>query len=151
MQDKNRTMIRVNLSRTKYCLIAIVLIFLQACNDCHLVDCQVPGASTRIVFLQDDVDVLFADNPIVLAEDVKIISEKRGDYPYNPNDQELIFFLDSNDEYQFILGSLDTITIKGKTQVSAQGECCAQYEFTEILVDGNVICQVDCSTLEINL
>lgn len=132
-------------------LLAIVIVSVQSCNDCHKVECPGFGESIELVFLKDGNNVFFESDPIVPIDDLKIISESRGELTNYAYMDRIQIWMMSGDEYQFIIGTLDTVILKARVEVYERGECCDQYRVDHVQLDGNVICQENCEIIEINL
>lgn len=138
----------------KTCLLSVILFMIllnQGCGECYKIDCPAYGDSVQFTFVKNGEDIFYGTNAIASIDDLKIISNARGELNHYDFTQRIRVFLDATDEYQFILGSVDTLMINSEVEIVANEDCCDQYELSAVLVDELIVCEEECQILQIDL
>ncbi len=134
----------------------LILVLLSAlnvgCGDCNKVDCMDDDVSSvEINFIQNDLDIVFGGASLVQADDIIISSTTESDIPFSTFDDQISLWLEGDRTYTIVVGDIDTVSIQGVLRELDTDDCCSSFEFVSFTMDGQEICNTNCTTINIEL
>lgn len=137
---------------TLYCISLIILsLICMRCDTCPDDTCRGDMAFVELRFMSEGENIIGGNSAKVKMRDVSIVQDDTVSVPVNRSTPILTTYLEGNVTYKVILGTYDTIQIKGELDFWYSAECCDLFEFVSFEVDGEEICNTRCSDLTIEV
>ena len=129
---------------------------LQSCDNCGKQICPRNGGWVRLRILNNGQNALFGSNAIIDHDEVEYKNLDTLGFPaapvvFNNTEQRLEIFLDHLTVYQLKLGNFTTDIFQGATVSYDYDGCCRYYEIFELRRNGQVICDLLCGQIDMEL
>jgi len=143
----------------EYRLIVLVLglicLLEIGCSYCNRVDCDRRNSTVQIRFTRNGQNAIFGPDAFISRDSIQyyITEPYASDFPitFHEDSQSVGLPIGGSLEYILQLSSIRTDTFIGTWTVIGMTECCAQYDLTNVHMNGQVICYHCFEIIEIEI
>ena len=137
-------------------ILCCTLLLHISCINCRTVDCQGPTGFIEVRLVKDGHNAVFGPDATVDADSIRFYSPGvfQNEVPIYYNDVSLALdlYIEHGATYILEIKNVRSDTIIGMMEVTGMGECCEAYDFTNVTINGQVVCQAGCDeVIEVQL
>ena len=115
-----------------------------SCNNCRLVDCAGSTGTIQLRLMRNGQNALYGPEAFINRDSLRyFINEPiERDYiiGFPENTQSITLFMEEGLEHILQISNIRTDTLVSTMEVTDMGECCHLYEFMNVTINGQVIC-----------